>query len=114
MSSLLVSQIASLLRTTEDLEELREIESALARRFYDVYAEPDHPLPREGEDIFSVGQTVRFVNGIAPKYLSGLTATVVRINRKTVTVSTPDQPEYRRFRGRPEVRCPRTLMEVAV
>lgn len=58
----------------------------------------------------TVGDTVEFTNEIRPKYLIGKTATVEKINRKTVTVSCPDDPSYKRFMNSSGVRCPNTLI----
>lgn len=60
-----------------------------------------------------VGDTVRFTERIRPKYLAGLTATVVKINQSTITVACPDTYEYERFRGASGVRCNLTLIERA-
>lgn len=60
-----------------------------------------------------VGDTVRFTERIRPRYLAGLTATVVKINQTTITVACPDTYEYERFRGASSVRCNLTLIERA-
>ncbi len=57
------------------------------------------------------GDTVRFNGRIRPKYLCGLTATVVKVNQKTVTVSCPSEPQYGKYMGSAEVRCPLSLIE---
>jgi hypothetical protein len=58
-----------------------------------------------------VGDVVEFTSDIRPKYLIGKTATVEKINRKTVTVSCPDDPSYKRYRNSRGVRCPNTLIQ---
>ncbi len=58
----------------------------------------------------TVGDTVEFTDDIRPKYLIGKTATVEKINRKTITVSCPDDPSYKRYRNSKGVRCPNTLI----
>jgi hypothetical protein len=58
----------------------------------------------------TVGDTVEFTDDIRPKYLIGKTATVEKINRKTVTVACPDDPSYKRYRNSRGVRCPNTLI----
>jgi hypothetical protein len=57
------------------------------------------------------GDEVRFSGEIRPKYLIGMTATVVKINRQSVVVSCPNDPAYGRFSGSRNVRCPNTLIE---
>ena len=57
------------------------------------------------------GDTVRFSDSIRPKYLIGKTATVVKLNKKTVVVDCPDDPDYGRFSGSSNVRCPNSLIE---
>lgn len=58
----------------------------------------------------AVGDVVEFTDDIRPKYLIGKTARVEKINRKTVTVSCPDEPSYKRYRNSEGVRCPNTLI----
>ena len=58
----------------------------------------------------TVGDVVEFTDDIRPKYLIGKTATVEKINRKTITVSCPDEPSYKRYRNSKGVRCPNTLI----
>lgn len=57
------------------------------------------------------GDMVAFTGKIRPAYLAGLTATVVRVNQTTVTVSVPRAPAYGRFSGSPALRCPLTLVQ---
>ena len=59
----------------------------------------------------SPGDTVRFSNAIRPKYLVGKTATVVKLNKKTVVVDCPEDASYGRFSGSSNVRCPNALIE---
>lgn len=56
------------------------------------------------------GDTVRFSTQIKPTYLAGLSATVVRVNDKTVTVSTPLSPEYGRFSGGRAIKVPLSVL----
>lgn len=57
------------------------------------------------------GDTVRFSDRIRPKYLQGKTATVVKVNQKTIVVDCPSDPSYGRFSGSKKVRCPNELIE---
>ena len=57
------------------------------------------------------GDTVRFSNAIRPKYLVGLPATVVKLNRESVVVNCPNDPAYGRFTNHRNVRCPNSLIE---
>jgi hypothetical protein len=59
----------------------------------------------------SIGDDVRFNDSVKPKYLAGKTAKVVKINRKTIVVDCPDDPEYRRFANSKRVRCPNSIIE---
>lgn len=56
------------------------------------------------------GDTVTFSNSIRPKYLIGMTATVVKRNPKSVVVTCPDDPAYGRFQNARNVRCPNSLI----
>jgi len=56
------------------------------------------------------GDVVEFSDLIRPKYLAGMSATVVKVNRESVVVSCPDEPEYGRFQNSREVRCPNSLI----
>lgn len=56
------------------------------------------------------GDTVAFSDLIRPKYLVGLTATVVKVNRQSVVVNCPDDASYGRFRNAKNVRCPNSLI----
>lgn len=58
----------------------------------------------------SIGDEVQFSDLISPKYLRGLTATVKKINKKTVVVDCPIDPDYGRFSGSKNVKCPNTLI----
>jgi len=59
----------------------------------------------------SIGDEVTFSDAISPKYLRGLTATVVKINQKTIVVDCPSDYRYGRFSGSKKVKCPNTLIE---
>ncbi len=61
--------------------------------------------------VLSPGDAVKFSDSIRPKYLIGKTATVVKLNRKTVVVDCPDDPSYGKFSGSSNVRCPNSLIE---
>lgn len=56
------------------------------------------------------GSQVHFSDSIRPKYLAGMTATVVKVNPKSVIVSCPDDPAYGRFRNGKNIRCPNSLI----
>lgn len=56
------------------------------------------------------GDEVTFSDQIRLKYLIGLTANVVKRNRKSVVVSCPDDPAYGRFQNSQNVRCPNDLI----
>ena len=66
---------------------------------------------RAARDI-SIGDEVRFNDTIRPKYLAGKTATVVKINRKTIVVNCPDDPSYKKYRNSKNVRCPNSLIDI--
>jgi hypothetical protein len=68
-------------------------------------------MPRVSTRAFRPGDTVTFNATIRPIYMIGLTATVVKVNDKSVTVSCPDDAKYGRFRNSPKVRCPIGLIE---
>lgn len=56
------------------------------------------------------GDTVRFSDTIRPRYLIGLTATVRKVNPKSIVVDCPTDPAYGRFSGAQQVRCPVSLI----
>lgn len=56
------------------------------------------------------GQKVKFASAIRPAYLAGLEASVVSINRESVTVSCPSDLRYGRFSGVNKVRVPVSLI----
>lgn len=58
------------------------------------------------------GDTVRIVGNIRPKYMVGLTATVVDTNRTRVVVNFPDTAAAGRFRNATRVTVPATCVEV--
>jgi hypothetical protein len=60
---------------------------------------------------FNKGDTVVFNSQARPQYLQGLTATIVRINRVRVVLSTPDAFEYRRFRNSKALTCPVSIID---
>lgn len=72
--------------------------------------EPDEDIERD-DDALTYGDIIRFSSRINPKYLSGLTATVVKFNPKTIVVDCPDDPRYRRFQGAKNIRCPKNVIE---
>lgn len=57
------------------------------------------------------GDTIIFNSTISPKYLVGKSATVEKVNPKSVVVSCPVDPAYGRFSGNRRVRCPKSLIE---
>lgn len=60
----------------------------------------------------SIGDEVRFSDSVRPKYLAGKTATVTKINRKTIVVDCPDDPSYKKYRNSKNVKCPNSIIEV--
>lgn len=73
------------------------------------------PQRRRGRGIaneagFTVGQTLKFAGQISPGYLKGKTVVVQNTNAKSVVVDCPDQPEYGRFAGKSNVRCPNSVV----
>ena len=56
------------------------------------------------------GDTIKFVNEIRPRYLAGLTATVVKKNRESITVKCPQDHAYGKFSGLGKVRLPLSLI----
>ena len=57
---------------------------------------------------FKVGDKVKFVNG-RPKYLVGLTATIVRKKQKNFEIKFDDGQDTGKYRG--NVTCPPALLE---
>lgn len=58
------------------------------------------------------GDEVRFNTQANPKYLEGITATVKKVNRKTVNVDIPDNAYgARKFRGARDVRTPIAIVD---
>lgn len=55
------------------------------------------------------GDTVRFNSTVRPKYLVGVEATVINVNKTTVTVDIPSRTTGDRFGG--IVRVPASLLE---
>lgn len=58
------------------------------------------------------GGTVTFSESARPKYLIGLTATVIRTNRSSVTVRMPNDPKYGKFANSQGTRCPLSILEL--
>lgn len=58
----------------------------------------------------SVGDVVVFNKSVRPRYLEGKTAVVTKVNRKTVDVDCPNDPDYRGFCGAKSVRCPISIV----
>lgn len=85
-------------------DELDEIEEALNYRRKVL-------LKRTIKDL-TPGSTVRF-KAARPKYLTGLTAEVVRVDEGHVWVKTPDDPAYRKYRASAQIKCPLSIIEVA-
>jgi hypothetical protein len=59
---------------------------------------------------FQIGQKIR-VTRVNPKYLIGMEATIHKVNRTTVRVMVPDEPRYRKYRGK-DVGFPKTSIEL--
>lgn len=57
------------------------------------------------------GDTVRFNSKTRPKYLVGVEAVVIKVNKTTVTVDIPSRDTFERFGG--IVRVPASLLELA-
>lgn len=90
--------------TGEFDDELNDIVAAINSR--------RDTISRNKVKSISVGDVVIFNSSIRPKYLEGKEAKVTKVNRKTVTVSIPDDPNYRKYAGSASVRCPVSLLEV--
>ena len=89
--------------TRGDLDgDLRAIEEAVRER--------ERTLARVTTLGLKVGDEVEFSQGIRPKYLAGLTATVVRKNAQSVVVDCPNDSRYGRFAGAKGVRCANALI----
>ena len=86
-----------------DLENLRNMSEAIASRMR-VMSEI------RGTNV-KVGDKIHFSSTISPSYLRGLTATVVGVNRKSVSVSCPNDIAYGRFKGVSKVRLPLSLIQ---
>lgn len=60
-----------------------------------------------------VGDTIRFNETAHPTYLVGLTAKVLVVRGKSITVECPADHRYGRFSGARNLRVPATLVESA-
>lgn len=78
-------------------DELDQIAQAVAHRRKSVAGAKRFTL--------NVGDTVTFSDTIRQKYLVGKTATVVKVNQKSVDVECPSDLTYGRFCGLKNVRC---------
>jgi hypothetical protein len=116
-----VQAIIELIKEVDDASSLREI-----RQFLDT-----HPvlLAERGSTQaasqaiaaglfgsttppFRVGDAVEFNGSVSPKYLAyrkGMV--VVKVNDKSVVVDCPDDPGFARFKGKKNVRCPKSLIQ---
>jgi len=97
--------ILDMIEEIDDLDLLKEIVSRASIRIANMVGDDkrEKPTYRRGDIVF-------FTNGISPKYLFGKTATVVKVNDKSVLVNVPDEPQYRRFAGARNVRCPKGIV----
>lgn len=68
-------------------------------------------LARHELTSIKIGDNVRFSARIRPRYLSGLTAKVTKVNGASVTVDIDNNPAYGRFQGSRNVRVPAALVE---
>lgn len=59
------------------------------------------------------GDTIRFAAIAHPTYLVGLTAKVLVVRGKSITVECPTDHRYGRFSGARNLRVPATLVEAA-
>jgi hypothetical protein len=59
---------------------------------------------------YRIGDVVKMNARIRPAYLRDLTATVIAVNRTTVSVKCPVDARYGRFSGCPRVRLPLSLI----
>lgn len=59
---------------------------------------------------FSVGQTVWFNKKVAPRYLIGVEALVVKVNRERVKVRIKNPSDAGRFEG--DVNCPISILSL--
>lgn len=104
-------EIILMLDEITDLSELQEIETAVAEKI-----EPLRPArPRRGRGVrnldgWEVGDTAYF-NGGTSNYLEGLPVEVINTNTKSVVVKVPNDPRYRRFAGKTDVRCPNSIID---
>ena len=60
-----------------------------------------------------VGDTITFTKPLRPVYLIGKTATVTKVNDKTVVVDFPNDPAMRRYSGASGVRVPKSCVTAA-
>ena len=105
--------ILDMIEDIDDIALLNRIyDAALVRaRKLEVEDGNERQQYRKNDDSdFRVGDTVFFQRGISPKYLIGLSARVTKVNAKSVVVTVPDEPAYRRFRGARNVRCPKGIV----
>lgn len=58
-----------------------------------------------------VGDIVHFSDKVKPRYLTGLYATVAKINPQSVVVDCPNDPEYQKYAGAHNVRCPNNIIK---
>ena len=111
LTDITLAEIFDAIEQIDDLNELDGLRDALNERYSKVRAAQFGPGERPIEDA-QRGDTVEFIEGISPKYMIGLTATVESTNRKSVVVTCPDEPKYGRFRGKSKVRCPNSIVKL--
>lgn len=85
-----------------DVNKLRQINAAVHDRI--------RALAQIKGSSIVIGDNIKFSDTINPSYLRGLTAKVVGVNRKSVSVSCPLDSRYGRFSGSKAVRVPMTLI----
>lgn len=88
----------------------REMDPAALDRLIRAAQDRKRELARLKGRSLRRGAVVTFNDGIRPSYMAGLKATVVSVNRESITVRCPQEPAYGRFAGSNAVRVPLTLI----
>lgn len=105
-----VTDILAFINRATDLSSLASINVAVGVRRRQLgdnpgnLASPFNPTP------YQIGQIVKISQRIRPRYLAGLTVTIINVNRTTVSVRVPTGLAYGRFSGCPRVRLPISLI----
>jgi hypothetical protein len=68
-------------------------------------------LWQDNQPEFKPMQQVKVVGKLRPNYLFGSVFEAIKVNPKTVMVSVPNQPRYRKYAGT-QVRIPKSALEV--